>query len=49
MHIAKTYKSKCCLVHDLIAVNGVVEDWSPEGPNPYVLLSTVFPADNVLL
>lgn len=33
-------------MYDLRAVNEVVEDWPAEGPNPYVLLLTVFPADN---
>ncbi len=42
--VAKT-KFKLCLMHDLRAVNEV-EDWPAEGPNPHVLISTVFPADN---
>ncbi len=43
--VAKT-KLKWRLMHDLRAVNEVVESWPAEGPNPHVLLSTVFSADN---
>ncbi len=39
-------KLKWCLVHDVRAVDKVLEDWPTGGPNPYVLLLTVFPADN---
>ncbi len=43
--VAKT-KLIWCLMHDLRAVNEVVEDWPAEGPNPQVLILTVLPADN---
>ncbi len=46
LSVAKADKSKWHLVHDLRAVNEVVEDWPAEVPNPHTLLSNVPPAAN---
>ncbi|XP_016102534.1 uncharacterized protein [Sinocyclocheilus grahami] len=39
--VTKADKSKWRLVHDLRAVNEVVEDWPAEVPNPHTLLTNV--------
>ncbi len=44
--VAKADKSKWRLVHDLRAVNEVVEDWPAEVPNPHTLLTNVPSAAN---
>ncbi|KAI2647270.1 Gag-Pol polyprotein [Labeo rohita] len=44
--VAKADKSKWRLVHDLRAVNEVVEDWPAEVPNPHMLLTNVPSAAN---
>ncbi|XP_048019955.1 uncharacterized protein LOC125251062 [Megalobrama amblycephala] len=44
--VEKANKSKWRLVHDLRAVNEVVEDWPAEVPNPHTLLTNVPPAAN---
>ncbi len=44
--VAKADKSKWRLVHDLRAVNEVVEDWPAEVPNPHTLLTNAPSAAN---
>lgn len=44
--VEKANKSKWRLVHDLRAVNEVVEEWPAEVPNPHTLLTNVPPAAN---
>lgn len=39
--VDNAYKSKWRLVHDLRAVNEVVEDWPTEVPNLHTLLTNV--------
>lgn len=41
--LQKSDKSRWCLVHDLRAVNDVVQGWPADVPNPHTLLTNVPP------
>lgn len=39
--VARSDKSKWCLVHDLGAINNIVKDWPAEVPELHMLLTNV--------